>query len=76
MKAPSSIGVAGLLFQRLSTESAVKLTTQPLASRWLWYWQDQVKNWKQYGQVRALSEDKNSSSTMYIKQNLVNAFPP
>lgn len=53
MKAvPSVGGHPVLMFQRVSTESSVKLDAQPLATRWIWYWQGQMKDWKKYGDVR------------------------
>ena len=37
--------------RRLSTKSSAEDERHPLATKWNWYWQDQMKQWKLYGQV-------------------------
>ena len=52
----------GLEFYRISTESSVELDTQPLATRWIWYWQDQMMDWRKYGDVSS----RGNRSTHFI----------
>jgi len=40
-----------LTFARLSTDTKSNLDTHPLATSWVWYWQDQMGVWIEYGQV-------------------------
>jgi hypothetical protein len=36
---------------RLSTSSSVEFERQPLTTVWVWYWKDQLGQWRKYGEV-------------------------
>ncbi|XP_052212572.1 zinc finger CCCH-type antiviral protein 1-like isoform X2 [Dreissena polymorpha] len=66
----TTIGDHVLMFHRLSTNTSIVMDTQPLATKWIWYWKNQVGSWSKYG-----DEDhgyKSSLCSHEIEQAFIN----
>ncbi|XP_052212212.1 zinc finger CCCH-type antiviral protein 1-like [Dreissena polymorpha] len=64
----TTLGDHVLVFHRLSTNTSVVMDTQPLATKWIWYWKNQVGSWSKYG------DDDHGYKTSLCSNEIEQAF--